>query len=460
MLGVVGILISLGLLMFLAYRGVSVILLAPVLALVACLFQADGVPLLATYTQVFMPAMGDFAARYFPIFLLGAIFGKLMQDSGCARSIALQFRDWLGERHAVLSIVLACGLLEYGGVSAFVVAFSVYPLAAALFRELDIPKRLLGGTLALGAFTFAMTALPGTAQIHNVIPMSYFGTTAFAAPVLGLTAATMMVGGGVLWLNLRLRAARRAGEGYGTGHTREPEAIDGEVPGFWTALLPIIAVIGINLIMVRYVMPGWDTSYLGTDAYGNTDFESVRGLWGIIPALLVAGLLVAAVHFRSRARLNRTLTDGAMGSLLPMFNTASEVGYGTTIATLAAFAVVKESVLNISPGNPLISEMVAVNVLAGITGSASGGLGIALSALGETYNELAATLGVNPEYMHRIASMSSGGFDSLPHNGAVITLLTICGLTHRQAYPDIAIVSLLIPFLVTATCVAALSLIL
>ncbi|CAN0291959.1 unnamed protein product, partial [Chrysoparadoxa australica] len=180
MLGVVGILVSLGLLMFLAYRGVSVILLAPVLALLACLFQADGVPLLATYTQVFMPAMGDFAARYFPIFLLGAIFGKLMQDSGCARSIALQFRDWLGERHAVLSIVLACGLLEYGGVSAFVVAFSVYPLAAALFRELDIPKRLLGGTLALGAFTFAMTALPGTAQIHNVIPMSYFGTTAFA----------------------------------------------------------------------------------------------------------------------------------------------------------------------------------------------------------------------------------------------------------------------------------------
>ncbi|MEQ8797812.1 MAG: GntP family permease [Salinisphaeraceae bacterium] len=460
MLGVVGILVSLGLLMFLAYRGVSVILLAPVLALLACLFQADGVPLLATYTQVFMPAMGDFAARYFPIFLLGAIFGKLMQDSGCARSIALQFRDWLGERHAVLSIVLACGLLEYGGVSAFVVAFSVYPLAAALFRELDIPKRLLGGTLALGAFTFAMTALPGTAQIHNVIPMSYFGTTAFAAPVLGLTAAVMMVGGGVLWLNWRLRAARRAGEGYGTGHTREPEAIDGHVPGFWTALLPIVAVIGVNLVMVRYVMPGWDTGYLGTDAYGNTDFESVRGLWGIIPALLVAGLLVAAVHFRSRAALNRTLTDGAMGSLLPMFNTASEVGYGTTIATLAAFAVVKESVLNISPGNPLISEMVAVNVLAGITGSASGGLGIALSALGETYNELAASLGVNPEFMHRIASMSSGGFDSLPHNGAVITLLTICGLTHRQAYPDIAVVSLLIPFLVTATCVTGLSLIL
>ncbi len=460
MLGVVGILVSLGLLMFLAYRGVSVILLAPVLALLACLFQPGAVPLLATYTQVFMPAMGDFAATYFPIFLLGAIFGKLMQDSGCARSIALQFRDWLGERHAVLSIVLACGLLEYGGVSAFVVAFSVYPLAAALFRELDIPKRLLGGTLALGAFTFAMTALPGTAQIHNVIPMSYFGTTAFAAPVLGLTAAVMMVGGGVLWLNWRLRAARRTGEGYGTGHTREPEVIDGDVPGFWTALLPIVAVIGVNLVMVRYVMPGWDTGYLGTDAYGNTDFESVRGLWGIIPALLIAGLLVAAVHFRSRAGLNRTLSDGAMGSLLPMFNTASEVGYGTTIATLAAFAVVKESVLNISPGNPLISEMVAVNVLAGITGSASGGLGIALSALGETYNELAASLGVNPEFMHRIASMSSGGFDSLPHNGAVITLLTICGLTHRQAYPDIAVVSLLIPFLVTATCVAALSLIL
>jgi H+/gluconate symporter-like permease len=451
--------VSLLLLMWLAYRGVSVIILAPVLALLACLFQADSPPLLATYTQVFMQAMGGFAIKFFPIFLLGAVFGKLMQDSGCARAIALSFRDWLGARHAILAIVLACGLLEYGGVSAFVVAFSVYPLAAALFRELDIPKRLLGGTLALGAFTFAMTCLPGTAQIHNLIPMSYFGTTAFAAPILGLVGGAAMVTGGVTWLNFRLRKARAAGEGYGEGHTQEPGSLAGETPHVLLALLPIALVIGVNYAMVEYWIPGWDTDYLAGEQYGETSIEALRGFWGMITALLAANIAVAAIHFRSIETLNKTLGAGAMGALLPTFNTASEVGYGATIASLAAFAVVRDAVLNLSPGNPLISEMAAVNVLAGITGSASGGLGIALGALGETYLQMAQAAGIDPEIMHRIASMSSGGFDSLPHNGAIITLLTICGLTHRQAYGDIAVVSVLIPFLVTASCVVTLSMV-
>lgn len=443
--------------MWLAYRGVSVIILAPVLAMLACLFQAGDVPLMATYTQVFMENMGGFAIKFFPIFLLGAIFGKLMEDSGCARSIALTFRDWLGARNGIAAIVLACGVLEYGGVSAFVVAFAVYPLAAALFRELDIPKRLVAGTIALGAFTFSMTALPGTAQIHNLIPMPYFETTAFAAPVLGIVAALGMLGGGVLWLNRRMRVAQRAGEGYGTGHTKEPETQDIPVPSFWIALLPILVVIGGNYLMSVHVIPAWDTGYLADQAYGSTEIGKVRGLWAMIAALLAANLTVAAIHYRSLARLNRSLTDGAMGSLLPTFNTASEVGYGATIASLAAFVLVKDAVINIAPGNPLISEMVAVNVLAGITGSASGGLSIALTALGDTYLEMARSAGINPELMHRIASMASGGFDTLPHNGAVITLLTICGLTHRQSYLDIAVVSLLIPFVVTALSVVVLS---
>lgn len=443
--------------MWLAYRGVSVIILAPVLAMFACLFQAESVPLLATYTQLFMQEMGGFAIKFFPIFLLGAIFGKLMEDSGCARSIALAFRDWLGARHGIAAIVLACGLLEYGGVSAFVVAFAVYPLAAALFRELDIPKRLVAGTIALGAFTFSMTALPGTAQIHNLIPMPYFETTAFAAPVLGLSAGAAMFLGGVLWLNRRMRRAQLAGEGYGSGHSREPESNDGPVPNFWVAVLPIAVVIGGNYLMSVHVIPGWDTGYLAKEIYGETQIGKVRGLWAMIAALLAANLTVAAIHYRSLARLNRSLTDGAMGSLLPTFNTASEVGYGATIASLAAFAMVKNAVVNIAPGNPLISEMVAINVLAGITGSASGGLSIALTALGDSFVEMAQAAGISPELMHRIASMASGGFDSLPHNGAVITLLTICGLTHRQSYLDIAVVSLVIPVTVTAIAVLVLS---
>lgn len=456
MLGIIGILLSLALLMWLAYRGVSVIILAPLLALLACLFNG-GVPLLATYTQVFMDATGGFAIKYFPIFLLGAIFGKLMEDSGCARAIAHTFVVKLGARHGIAAVVLACGVLEYGGVSAFVVAFSVYPLAAALFRELDIPKRLVGGTIALGAFTFAMTCLPGTAQIHNLIPMPYFQTTAFAAPVLGLVGGAGMLLGGLWWLNRRLKQARATGEGYGTGHINEPVDDVSAMPNFWVALLPIVLVIGVNYVLVEWVIPTWDTGYLADPQYGETSIGRVRGLWAMIVALLVANLTVMAIHYRSLGALNKSLGAAANGSLLPTFNTASEVGYGTTIASLAAFALVKDAVINVSPGNPLISEMIAINVLAGITGSASGGLSIALAALGDTYSQIAVEQGVPVEYMHRIASMASGGFDTLPHNGAVITLLTICGLTHRQAYKDIAMVSLVIPFAVTASCVLVLS---
>lgn len=456
MIGIAGILLSLVLLMWLAYRGVSVIILAPVLAMFACLLNG-GVPLLGTYTQVFMTAMGGFAVKYFPIFLLGALFGKLMEDSGCARSIARTFVHRLGARHGIAAIVLACGVLEYGGVSAFVVAFSVYPLAAALFRELDIPKRLIGGTIALGAFTFAMTCLPGTAQIHNLIPMPYFETTAFAAPVLGIVGGLGMFGGGVWWLNRRMRAARAVGEGYGAGHHNEPSEFDGATPSFWVALLPIVLVIGVNYALVEWVIPSWDTAFLAEDRFGNTGIGRLRGLWAMIVALLVANLTVILIHYRSWDQLNRSMTAAANGSLLPTFNTASEVGYGTTIASLSAFVLVKNAVINVSPGNPLISEMVAINVLAGITGSASGGLSIALAALGDTYNQLAVDLGVSKELMHRVASMACGGFDTLPHNGAVITLLTICGLSHKQAYKDIAMVSMVIPFVVTLGCVLVLS---
>lgn len=456
MIGIVGILLSLGLLMYLAYRGVSVIILAPVLALMACVFNG-GVPLLATYTQVFMSAMGGFAIKYFPIFLLGAIFGKLMEDTGCARAIAKLFIRRLGARNGIVAIVLACGLLEYGGVSAFVVAFSVYPLGAALFRELDIPKRLLGGTIALGAFTFAMTALPGTAQIHNLIPMPYFQTTAFAAPLLGLVGGACMLGGGVLWLNLQRHLAAQQGEGYGEGHTNEPTATSEQLPPVALAVLPIVLVIAVNFVLVEYLIPTWDTAYLAEATYGGTEIGKLRGLWAMILSLVVANLAVILIHVRSVARLRDTLRIAANGSLLPTFNTASEVGYGATIAGLTAFALVKNAVINISPGNPLISEWVAINTLAGITGSASGGLSIALAALGETYNQLAQEAGIPLELMHRIASMASGGFDSLPHNGAVITLLTICGLSHREAYKDIAVVSVLIPVMTTGLCVLVLS---
>jgi H+/gluconate symporter-like permease len=432
---------------FLAYRGINVLVLAPIMALLAVLIGGDAYLLLPTYTQVFMKELGGYLLRFFPLFVLGAIFGKLMDDSGSAKSIAHWIVTKVGKEHAILAIVLSCGILTYGGVSLFVVAFAVYPIGAALFREIGMPKRFIPGAIALGSFTFTMTAFPGTPAIQNAIPAPFFGTNTFAAPGLGAISGLIMMILGTFWLHIRAKRAMAAGEGYGE-HGNEGLVTDDAThgPSFLIALLPILLVIGLNALFVYGVFPTMDASYLADPKYGATKLSAVAGLWSIIVALVIAILFIVVVHWQRWKNVVESLNAGTMGSLLPIFNTASEVGYGNVIASLPAFLVVKNTVLGISE-NPLISEAVAVNVLAGITGSASGGMSIALSTLGAKYLELANAVGINPELLHRVAVMSSGCFDSLPHNGAVITLLGICRLTHRQSYFDIFMVSVVIPLI-------------
>lgn len=477
MLSIAGILLSLALLMWLAYRGISVLILAPLMALLAVALSPD-TPLLASYTQVFMKALGSFVALFFPLFLLGAVFGKLMEDSGAARVIASRIVDWLGASRAVLAIVLACAVLTYGGVSLFVVAFAVYPIAVELFRAVDIPKRLMPATIALGAFTFTMTALPGTPAIQNAIPMPYFGTTPFAAPGLGLIGGAVMGVLGAVWLLRRARQAAAAGEGYGL-EPDGPAGLDRSVrphaqgegydvaelgtqggdplavslPGFGVALAPIVAVVALNWVFSAQILPRLDSSYLASALYGATRVDAVRGTWAIIAALAIANLLLIVLARRSLPTLKATLDAGASASVLPIFNTASQVGYGAVIASLAGFALIRDAVLGIAPGNPLVSLSIAVNLLAGITGSASGGMSIALQTLGSTYLEMGRAAGISPELLHRVTSIATGGLDALPHNGAVITLLAICKLTHRQSYLDIFVVAVLVPLAALAVVV-------
>lgn len=450
-MGLFGILLSLALLMYLAYRGINVLILAPLLALLAVLMAGD-LPILATYTQVFMKSLGGYVVTYFPLFLLGAIFGKVMADSGAARTIAEQIVERVGAHRAILAVVLACGVLTYGGVSLFVVAFAIYPIANALFRRADVPKRLLPAAIALGSFTFTMTAFPGTPAIQNAIPMPFFGTNVFAAPILGTIAGLIMLFGGVLWLNRRSAAAHARSEGYGQ-HERTaadsslPEDMD--LPGFWTAILPVISVIALNALFTYIVIPQMNASYLADPKYGGTSLQSVAGIWAIIVALVLSIVLAIALNWHRFTNLVDSINSGTMGSLLPIFNTASEVGYGAVIASLPAFAIIRDAVLGLFPTNPVASLAVAVNVLAGITGSASGGMSIALQALGEQFAAMAREQGISMELMHRVTALSSGGFDALPHNGAVITLLAITGLTHRKSYGDIFVVSVAIPVFAT-----------
>lgn len=454
MFSTLAIVITLLLLMFFAYRGYSVLILAPIMATLAVLLSGDFLSTIPAYTDVFMGALSGFLLKFFPIFLLGALFGRLMADSGAATAIANTVVEKLGASKAILAVILVCAILTYGGVSLFVVAFAIYPIAKDLFRAADIPKRLIPAAIALGSFTFTMTALPGTPAIQNAIPIPYYNTNVFAAPILGIIGGTIMFVCGWMWLQSRAKKANAAGEGYGQhdeedvggvgAAAKEVEVLNTHHTSFTVAMIPLVLVIGLNAILTYVVFPSIDFSSLQTQ-FPDLNIAGSLGLWSIIISLVVACVVLILLRIGHWNNLQKTINRGTYDSMLPIFNTASEVGYGAVIASLAGFLIIRDSILNLTPDNPLISEAVAMTTLAGITGSSSGGLSIALSTLGEDYLRMAVNAGIDPELMHRVAVMAAGGLDTLPHSGAVITLLAICGLTHKQSYLNLAMVTMVIP---------------
>ena len=447
-------------LVVLAYRGFSVILFAPVAAMLPVLLTSPAsVP--TAFTGLFMAKAVVFVKLYFPVFLLGAVFGKLMEMTGFARSLTIAIIRLVGPQRAILATVLVAAVLCYGGVSLFVVVFAVYPFATELFRHAAIPKRLIPATLALGGFSFTMDALPGTPQIQNIIPTAFFHTTAWAAPVLGTVGSAAILAAGVAYLQWR---ARRAGdEGYGTGHLNEPDDVliggtaggagapggaagGGAVPPWPVAMLPLLAVWGLNKLFTTLI-PGLfgktDIVVLpGLAEPLSTDIAAFTAIWALEAALIAAVLLTVTLGWRGvRGRFSEGTRPAIAGALLATLNTASEFGFGGVIAALPGFLVARDALALVH--DPLIKAAVATTTLAGITGSASGGLSIALAALGGSLATSAEAAHIPLAVMHRVTAMASGGMDCLPHNGAVITVLAVCGLTHRQSYGDIFAITLI-----------------
>jgi H+/gluconate symporter-like permease len=455
------ILLALGLLMFVAYRGFSVILFAPICALFAVLLTEPSY-VLPFFSGVFMEKMVGFIKSYFPVFLLGAIFGKVVEMSGLAESIAKTIVKLIGAKRAILTIVLLGAILTYSGVSLFVVVFAVFPFAAHLFREANIPKRLIPGTIALGAFTFTMDSLPGTPQIQNVIPTTFFKTDIYAAPVLGILGGLFVLVTGLLYLESRKRKAAKAGEGYYGFGTETASAVEGlakegePVASFSTeqsvgrqifAFVPLVLVGVMNKVFITYIPKwypnGFDFSKIGLKAFGIVDTAAVAAIWAVEMALVV-GIVTTLLFDWNRVRQNfkEGLNASIGGSLLATMNTGAEYGFGGIIAALPGFTTISNGISHTFT-NPLVNGAVTTTTLAGITGSASGGMGIALSAMAEKYNQMIAAAHIPPEVMHRVVAMASGGMDTLPHNGAVITLLAVTGLTHRQSYRDIFAVTVI-----------------
>ena len=442
------VLASLCFLMFVAYRGYSVILFAPIAALGAVLISDPGA-VLPVFTGLFMDKMVVFVKLYFPVFLLGAVFGKVIELSGYSKAIVSSVIRLVGRERAMLSIVVVCGLLTYGGVSLFVVVFAVYPFAAEMFRQGDIPKRLIPGTIALGAFSFTMDSLPGTPQIQNIIPTTFFKTNIYAAPWLGTIGGLFIFVVGLLYLDWRRRKAAAAGEGYGTQLLNEPEAfVQEKLAHPLVAILPLVLVGVMNKVFTLGIpqLYGSSTSFVpavvGKAAPVVQEVSKVASIWAVEGALLVGILAVFVLAGRTViGRFAEGSKAAVAGALLASMNTASEYGFGAVIAALPGFLVVANGLTAIP--NPLVNEAITVSSLAGITGSASGGMSIALAAMADTFIQNAQAAGIPLEVFHRVASMASGGMDTLPHNGAVITLLGVTGLTHRVSYRDIFAITLI-----------------
>ncbi len=435
MLSMFGLLLGLALLIVFTMRGVELLIAAPLCALVVALTSGfDLFPQLAaadapSFTGAYMTGFTGFVTAWFFMFLLGSLFGKCMEASGAAESVARWIVSHVGVANAVLAVVLACAVLTYGGVSLFVVAFSVYPMALSLFRAANLPRRFVPGTIAFGSVTFTMTSA-GSPEIQNWIPIKYLGTSPWAGWEVSLAASALMIVLGSLWLRSMMRRAAAAGERF-EARVDDPVVGDRRLPHPATSLIPLAAVLGLSF------------------ALHETLQESA-----LIVALSGGILMSLVVHWRHFANFREPIGSGALGALIAIANTAAVVGFGGVAKLAPAFQQAVDFVTQI-PGPPLVGAAIAVTLIAGLTGSASGGQVIALPILAPHY----LALGVNPEALHRVVALSSGALDSLPHNGYVVTTIrAICRESYAGAYPAVGALTVIVPAIGTALAVLLFSL--
>ena len=449
--------------MMFAYRGWSIILIAPFFAVLAAILSEFGI--MPTYSELYMTRLAEYVKTYYPVFLFGAVFARLMEKGGLASAIAGKIISILGETRAILAVLLGCVALTYGGLSVFVVAFVMYPFGAEIFRKANIPKRLLPATLWMGIFSLAMVAMPGTPQIQNIIPSSYFGTSTWAGIGIGIFASALFLAISMGWLTYRAKSLQSQGEGYG-GELEQRQRKDRRLPDWKFAIIPLAMVIVINVILSNPF--GWEWGFHWDESSLEkflplklsllaASVGKIQAIWSISVALILSSI---AAGYIGRRRLRNgdenllaTINYGAVSSCAAVLNVASGFAFGSVMVSLPGFLPIKEILIAIGDSaGPLVSAVITTNIMGGITGSASGGLTIALSMLGETWAQMASMQGIPLEALHRIVAIASIGIDPVPHCGALVTLLAICGLTHKEAYYDI-IVLMAMKFFVPFLCI-------
>ena len=421
MLSSIGLAFALVALIVLTLRGVNLFISAPLCAVVVAL--SSDIPLFqisdqASFVSGYMSGFAGFVQAWFLMFLLGSLFGKLMEDSGAADAVARYIVNKLGMKYAVLAVVLACALLTYGGVSVFIVAFSVYPMALSLFKDANLPRRFIPAALAFGSVTFTMTSA-GSPEIQNWIPIKYLGTSPYAAWQESLIIAIFMAGLGYVLLQYMIKRAVAKGEQF-EARDNDPEATRNKLPNPITGVLPLLVVLALSFTLHEALQQN-----------------------ALIVALLGGVISLFIINFKYFINIEAAVNQATTGALVAIGNTAAVVGFGAVAKLTPAFqdAVVMMTQI---PGHELIGAAIAVSVIAGLTGSASGGQASALPLVAPHYMDL----GVEADELHRVVAISSGAIDTLPHNGYVVTTIrAICGEKHQDAYWPLAMLTVVVPLI-------------
>ncbi len=420
-----GLFLSIAILIFMIFKGVNPLIASITAALAAGL--TNGLGIWETLTDYYVNGFITYFGQLLIMFILSTIYGQVMGESGSAHKIAYTFIDLLGKKSTILVIGLTTGILVYGGVSAMVVVFTVLPFAIVLIEEANIPKVLLPAIITWGQATFAMGSLPGSPQLANVLPPLYFGTQPTAGAVLGIISAVIIIVLGYAYLQFQVKVYAKKGIGYDPDSTINLQTgapvSRQDCPGIVKAFLPIL------ILIVLYIT-------LANGTFGVV-FSSTDAVNTAIFAAIVSVFLLHPGKFK---KLKEAAVKGSMAWPVPLINFASIVAFGSVIQAIPGFSAITGLTAAIS-GNSYVSAAVSVNLLCGITGSASGGLTIALNTLAETW----LSTGANPSVLHRICAIASTGFDSMPHCGGVTTVSSLCNEPMKDCYKHIFVSTTLVP---------------
>ncbi|WP_428910962.1 GntP family permease [Niallia sp. Krafla_26] len=408
---VIGILLAIAVIIFTAMKGFNILIVAPIASIIVILTnQMDFFSSLIGTENSYMTGLAGFIINFFAVFMLGAILAKYIDVSGAAQSIAQKILEKTGTNKpfpVLLALFIITAVLTYGGLSLFVVVFVLVPLAKPLFKQLNIAWNLIAIPIMLGLGTFTMTMLPAAPSIQNVVPTAYLGTTLTAAPLLGIIGTAVSIAFGLWYMKLMLNKSIANGETFADYDISDTSAeVKKEIPSFFISILPIVLLIIIILIGSSLEIPN------------------------IILIALTVSVIVSAIFFNKYIpSQKKVINEGASSSIMPVFLTSSTVAFGVVITLAPGFKYISDFILGI-PGDPLISLSIASAAFGAITGSASGSLGIVMEAFAENY----LAMGINPEVIHRVATVSSAVFTVMPHTGVVLTFFALTGLNHKNGF--------------------------